>query len=102
MPNLSMIRYIALRLKKSGYMIIKYFLQIYRGTNSIQARSITCANLVLDRMEYAGGRLYVAKYFDENSKKAVKIIIMYQQIQKPIHDYQNFSKGVRNDQFYPK
>ena len=47
------------------------FDKVYRGTNAISSRSISCANMVLDNMEFAVGRLYVAKYFKSTSKKAV-------------------------------
>ena len=52
-----------------------FFIKIYRGTSTVQARSILCANFVLDRMEYSAGRLYVAKFFDVKSRDAVIIIL---------------------------
>ena len=56
------------------------FDKIYRGTHAMSSRAISCANMVLDNMEFAVGRLYVAKYFKPHSKKAVSLLesIRYQ------------------------
>ena len=39
-------------------------------------RILTCSNYVLDNMEYAVGRLYVANYFNGDSKSAATNMIL--------------------------
>ena len=64
--------------ERTGFLPKKYkdakleFDKINSGSSSIPERAKTCANSVLDVMPYAVGRLYVAKNFDEKSKKDVK------------------------------
>lgn len=50
------------------------FDKIYKGTKSSHARQVVCASFVIDYMEFAVGRLYVANFFDNKSKKAVIVI----------------------------
>lgn len=45
------------------------FEKVYSGSSIAAPRYRTCANNILNVMPYAVGRLYVEKYFDENSKK---------------------------------
>ena len=62
---------------RSSYLPKKYkdarldFDKVYIGQTTLAPRTRTCANAILDRMPYAVGRLYVEKYFDENSKTQV-------------------------------
>lgn len=51
--------------------------KVYSGNSVQQPRSITCSNLVLNRMEYAAGRMYVSKYFDNQSKTDAEKMIEY-------------------------
>lgn len=53
------------------------FDKIYTGTATAQARSYTCANYVLNGMEFAAGRIYVANYFSEGAKKAADQMIEF-------------------------
>lgn len=53
----------------------KNYLKVYKGTKSTQPRVLTCTNFVIDVMEYAVGRLYVNKHFNNKSKEAVIIKI---------------------------
>jgi predicted metalloendopeptidase len=52
-------------------IINKKSLKVYKGTKSTQPRVLTCTNFVNDVMEYAVGRLYVNKHFNNKSKEAV-------------------------------
>lgn len=72
------------------------FDKIYRGTHSMASRAISCANMVLDNMEFAVGRLYVAKYFKSSSKKAVSHR-PYLLIRQVLKSFSFLSKGYRND-----
>ena len=46
--------------------------KVYKGTKSLLSRSVVCSNYVIDVMEYAVGRLYVATHFNNQSKQAVR------------------------------
>ena len=62
---------------RSSYLPKRYkearldFDKVYNGQTTLAPRSRTCANAALDRMPYAAGRLYVEKYFKEDSKNQV-------------------------------
>ncbi|CAF0711928.1 unnamed protein product [Brachionus calyciflorus] len=51
------------------------FDKVYKGTKSSHPRIITCSSYVLDVMEFAVGRLYVMKHFNNYSKQAATEMI---------------------------
>ena len=44
------------------------------GTNALSPQFITCTNWVLHTMDFTAGRMYVEKFFDHDSKRAVKFL----------------------------
>lgn len=50
--------------------------KVTKGVNTTPPRSFLCSNYVLVSMEYAVGRMYVEKYFDEDSKNAATEMIL--------------------------
>ncbi|RNA08869.1 membrane metallo-endopeptidase-like 1, partial [Brachionus plicatilis] len=58
------------------YMYAKQeFDKVYKGTKSSHPRAVTCSSYVLDVMEFAVGRLYVMRYFNNHSKQAASEMI---------------------------
>ena len=57
----------------------------YKGAKPSPPREIVCSYFVLEAMDFAVGRLYVMKHFNDHSKKAV---IINSEIQNLIF-YQN-------------
>jgi len=46
-------------------------LKVYKGAKTSPQREIVCSYYALDAMDFAVGRLYVLKHFNNHSKKEV-------------------------------
>lgn len=93
--------------EKIQHLPLKYkeakfeFDKVYKGTASTVPRVIYCSSYVLEVMEYAVGRLYVSKHFDEKSKRSVSFHFSLRRLLLFFNCYnllnqKNILKGNRN------